>query len=84
MLEVRWYLDAFLKYTRKQLMDSSKGLSPIIINNDIFNTLPDTRSSSFDPRTIKQEPIDKHLSMPDESDMRAKMKPSFYLHFGVK
>eukprot|EP00957_Ditylum_brightwellii_P039652 3000198-Ditylum_brightwellii.AAC.1 len=41
MLVERWSSDAFLKYIRKQVLESSKGISKKMIKNDLFFTLPD-------------------------------------------
>ena len=74
MLEVIWYLDKLLKYTRKQFMELSKGSSPRMINNDPFHTLRDMRSSLLDPRTGNNEPFATQLSTTNASDMRSEIQ----------
>ena len=83
MLVGRWSSDAFLKYIRKQVLESSRGISKRMIKNDLFFTLPDMQSSSQDPRTRNPNSFASHLSVPmaDASGMRAAMRPSFSLHY---
>eukprot|EP00957_Ditylum_brightwellii_P194622 14825322-Ditylum_brightwellii.AAC.1 len=79
MLSGRWSSDAFLKYTRKQVIEFSKGLASRMIKNDLFHTLPDMRSTEFNPRTQNPNSFASQLSIPmvDASGMRAAMRPSF-------
>ena len=51
-LSVRWSSDAVLKYIINQVMEFSKLISSIIINNDLSHNLPDMRISLFDPITL--------------------------------
>ena len=62
-------------------MELSKGLSPIMINNDLFIILPGTRKSFFDHRTRNKESFDTQVSMENASDTRSAIQPSFALHF---
>ena len=83
ILNGRWSPDAFLKYIRKQVMEFSKGLSRRMIKNDLFHTLPDMRSTEYDPRTRNPNSFATNLSVPmaEASGKRAAMRPSFALHF---
>eukprot|EP00957_Ditylum_brightwellii_P006553 496665-Ditylum_brightwellii.AAC.1 len=64
MLMGRWSSDTFLKYIRKQVLESSRGILKRMIKNNLFFTLNDMRSSSQDPRMHNPNSFTSHLSVP--------------------
>ena len=82
MLIGRWCSDAFLRYIRKQVLDSVQGISAKMISNDIFFTLTDLEAPPEDPRTQNPHSFATNLSSRalTSSSQRA-MLPSFALHY---
>ena len=61
-------------------MEFRIGLSSRMINNYKFHTLPDMRSSYFNPRTRKKAYVKDKLSMENTSKIRATMQPSLDMY----
>ena len=81
MLVGRWSSDAFLKYIRKQVLETAKGISSRMLKNDFFHVLPSPSSTIDDPRTRNRESFATNLSsMALTSSRQQAMRPAFSLH----
>ena len=81
MMVGRWSSDAFLKYIRRQVLQSVRGVSTKMISNDLFWSLPDPQATIEDPRTRNQDSFASNLSSRalTSTKLRA-MRPAFSLH----
>ena len=82
MLVGHWSSNTFLRYIRKQVLDSVNGISSKMISNNIFWTLPNLEVSPDHPRTQTPQSFATNLSSRalTSSSQRA-MLLSFALHF---
>lgn len=81
MLVGRWSSDAFLKYIRKQVLETAKGISSRMLKNDLFHVLPSPSSTIDDPRTRNKESFASNLSsMAMTSSRLQAMRPAFSLY----
>ena len=62
MLIGRWKSDGFLKYIRKQVLESSRGISSRMLKNDLHHTLPSPSSAIDDPRIRHRNSFASNLS----------------------
>jgi len=80
MLMGRWSIDAFLKYIRKQVLETSRGISSRMLKNNLYHVLPSPSSSIDDPRT--RDSFASNLSsMAMTSNRLQAMRPSFSLYY---
>ena len=81
MLVGRWSSDAFLKYIRKQVLETAKGISTRMLKNDLFHVLPSPSSAIDDPRTRNRDSFATSLSsMAMTSSRLQAMRPAFSLY----
>ena len=81
MLVGRWSSDAFLKYMRKQVLESCKGISSRMLKNDLHHALPSPSSTIDDPRTRNKDSFASNLnSMALTSSRLQSMRTAFSLY----
>jgi hypothetical protein len=81
MLIGRWKSDGFLKYIRKQVLETCKGISQRMLKNDLHHVLPSPSSSIDDPRIRNRDSFASNLSsMALTSSRLQAMRPSFCLY----
>ena len=81
MLVGRWSSDAFLKYIRKQVLETAKGISSRMLKNDVYHVLPSPASTIDDPRTRNKESFATNLSSVAMTSNRLQaMRPGFSLY----
>ena len=81
MLIGRWRSDGFLKYIRKQVLESCKGTSSRMLKNDLFHTLPSPSSTIDDPRIRTNNSFATNLSSMALTSSRLRAtRPFFALH----
>ena len=81
MLVGRWSSDAFLKYIRKQVLETCKGISSRMIKNDLHHALPSPSSTIDDPRSRNRDSFASSLSsMALTSNRLQAMRPAFSLY----
>lgn len=81
MLIGRWKSDGFLKYIRKQVLETCRGISTRMLKNDLHHTLPSPSSTIDDPRIRNKDSFASNLSsMALTSSRLQAMRPSFCLY----
>ena len=81
MLIGSWKSDSFLKYIRKQLLETRKGISNRMLKNDLYHVLPSPSSSINDPRIRNRDAFTSNLSLIAlTSSLLQAMHPSFSLY----
>ena len=81
MLIGRWKSDGFLKYIRKQVVETSRGVSTRMLKNDLHHVLPSPSSTIDDPRIRNRDSFATNLSsMALTSSRLQALRPAFSLH----
>ena len=80
MLMGRWHSDAFLRYVRKQVLETTKGMSSIMLKNDFYHALPRLDAPSEDPRTRNHQSFASTHSLASMSHFPSSHLPSFSLY----
>ena len=81
MLVGRWKSDGFLKYIRKQVLETSRGISTRMLKNDLHHVLPSPSSTIDDSRIRNRDSFASNLSsMALTSSRLQALRPAFSLY----